>query len=167
MSVGRGRWRRGRVSVYITLHNSWSCHRRERRIMVPYWSWPPLSMVRRRQPTWIRRMTITTRTTPWPGLVVVQCSGFTHRALGTLRRVVCLHNAVIFRRIVAGKFTDAHAAALSTQLDRLHSRDSLLSFDRRIVEPSIVLLASVYRLHFGKKLLEYRNREKDILTEVK
>lgn len=102
MSVGRGRWRRGRVSVYITLHNSWSCHRRERRIMVPYWSWPPLSMVRRRQPTWIRRMTITTRTTPWPGLVVVQCSGFTHRALGTLRRVVCLHNAVIFRRIVAG-----------------------------------------------------------------
>lgn len=81
----RRRWRgRGRVSVYITLHNSWSCHRRERRIMVPYWSWPPLSMVRRRQPTWIRRMTITTRTTPWPGLVVVQCSGFTHRAPGTV-----------------------------------------------------------------------------------
>lgn len=24
------------ISVYITLHNSWGCHRRERRIMVPY-----------------------------------------------------------------------------------------------------------------------------------
>lgn len=56
---------REEVSVYITLHNSWSCHRRERRIMVPYWSWPPLSMVRRRQPTWIRRMTITTAAWHW------------------------------------------------------------------------------------------------------
>lgn len=33
--------------------------------MVPYWSWPPLSMVRRRQPTWIRRMTITTAAWHW------------------------------------------------------------------------------------------------------
>lgn len=142
----RRRRKGGRVSVYITLHNSWSCHRRERRIMVPYWSWPPLSMVRRRQPTWIRRMTITTRTTPWPGLVVVQCSGFTHRAPGTLRRVVCLHNAVIFRRIVAGKFTDAHAAALSTQLDRLHSRDYCTEF--AFFRPSNRIVLFTFRVPF-------------------
>ena len=81
-----------------------------------------LSIVRRRQPTWIRRTTITTRTTLRRRRRCRRRMFRIHaRCLVSPRRAhrasaVCLHNAVIFPCTYSrgGKFTDATAGESSS-----------------------------------------------------